>query len=106
MSSERSEIVLGSIGGEEALTKSNFKYNGRYDQICKTVDSRSGGRSKSFKVGGKTTYGLSLFDANKKVVYNFAYSNSGRGYRLAKFIHWLYYAVRTKEQGRGSALPL
>lgn len=67
------EIVLGSIGGEEAITKGNFKYADDTLTYGKQsiADLEAG---KPFVVGKDTRYGLSLTE-NKKVVYNFEYPN-------------------------------
>src|SRR5436190_4846197 len=61
------EIVLGSVGGEEALTKANFKYSDDTLKYAKQslADLEAG---KPFMVGKNVAYGLSLIDANKKVV--------------------------------------
>jgi hypothetical protein len=96
------EIVLGSVGGEEALTKANFKYTDDTLKYAKQslADLEA---NKPFMLGKKPAYGLSLFDANKKPVYNFEYANP------AEAIAWLNlyigYITQVGQKNKAAALP-
>jgi hypothetical protein len=96
------EIVLGSVGGEEALTKANFKYSDDTLKYAKQslADLEA---NKSFMVGKKTAYGLSLFDANKKPVYNFEYANPAEAIAwLNLYIGWI---TQMGQKNKVAALP-
>jgi tetratricopeptide (TPR) repeat protein len=70
------EIILATIGGDEALIRNNYKYADnslRYAKMA-IADLEA---NKSFAVGGQGTdkFGLAMVDENKKVVYNYSFEN-------------------------------
>lgn len=95
------EIVLGSIGGEEAL-KANFKYNDDALRFSKQsiADLEAG---KPFVLGNVTRFGLSLKDSTGKYVYNFEFSNKDDA------IGWLNmyigYIIQVGQKNKANAAP-
>jgi len=94
------EIVLASIGGEEAF-KANNKYNDEAIRFAKQsiADLESG---KAFVVGGKPRFGLSLKEGGK-VVYNFEYPNKEDA--LGWLNLYIGYITAVAQKNTPAALP-
>ncbi len=90
------EIVLASVGGEEAF-KNNQKYNADALQYSRQsiADLESG---KSFKLGDKDRYGLSLANS-----YNFEFNNKEDA--LAWLNLYIGYITAVGQKNKAAALP-
>ena len=95
------EIVLASIGGEEAL-KNNAKYADDALLFAKQsiADLEAG---KSFMVGDKTRYGLRDVDANKKVIYDFEFPSKEDA--LGWLNYYAGYITNVVKKDKVAALP-
>ena len=70
------EIVLATIGGDEALIRNNYKYADQSLRYAKMAIADLEA-NKSFAVEGKGSelFGLSMYDANKKAIYDYSFKD-------------------------------
>ncbi len=95
------EIVLAAAGGEEAM-KNNPKYAAEALNYAKQAigDLEA---NKSFNVGDKPRYGLSLKDNSGKYVYNYEFNNKEDA--LAWMNTYVGYITGITQKNKQGALP-
>jgi tetratricopeptide (TPR) repeat protein len=98
------EIILATIGGDEALLRNNYKYSDnalRYAKMA-IADLEA---NKGFAVGGEGAdkFGLGMKDSSGKIVYNYSFAdrNEANGW-MNLYVGYILY---NNKKDKAGALP-